>query len=32
MPLAPSVDAKIYYERHGDGDVPPVVFIRGTGA
>jgi pimeloyl-ACP methyl ester carboxylesterase len=32
MPLAPSVDAKIYYEQHGDGDRPPVVFIRGTGA
>jgi pimeloyl-ACP methyl ester carboxylesterase len=31
MPLAPSDDAKIYYERHGDGDGPPVVFIRGTG-
>ena len=31
MPLAPSDDVKIYYERHGDGDGPPVVFIRGTG-
>ena len=32
MPLAPSVDAQIYYEQHGDGDGPPVLFIRGTGA
>jgi pimeloyl-ACP methyl ester carboxylesterase len=32
MPLAPSNDANIYYERHGEGDGPPVLFIRGTGA
>jgi pimeloyl-ACP methyl ester carboxylesterase len=32
MPLARSNDANIYYERHGEGDGPPVLFIRGTGA
>lgn len=32
MPLARSDDADIYYECHGDGDGPPVLFIRGTGA
>ena len=32
MPLARSTDADIYYEKHGDGDGPPVLFIRGTGA
>ncbi len=32
MPFAESKDARIYYERHGDGDGAPVVLIRGTGA
>jgi 3-oxoadipate enol-lactonase len=32
MPLAKSDDANIYYECHGEGDGPPVLFIRGTGA
>jgi pimeloyl-ACP methyl ester carboxylesterase len=32
MPLARSDDANIYYECHGEGDGPPVLFIRGTGA
>lgn len=32
MPLARSNDADIYYEQHGEGDGPPVLFIRGTGA
>jgi len=32
MPLAPSNQANIYYEKHGEGDGPPVLFIRGTGA
>ena len=32
MPKARSEDADIYYEVHGDGDGPPVLFIRGTGA
>ena len=32
MPFAQSNDANIYYEEHGDGDKPTVLFIRGTGA
>ena len=32
MPMIQSGDARIYYERHGASDGPPVLFIRGTGA
>jgi len=32
MPYTKTADVNIYYERHGDGDGPPVLFIRGTGA
>jgi pimeloyl-ACP methyl ester carboxylesterase len=32
MPLVRVNAVNIYYERHGEGDSPPVLFIRGTGA
>ena len=32
MPFARANGADIYYEQHGEGDGPPVLFIRGTGA
>lgn len=32
MPFSQTADANLYYERHGEGDGPPVLFIRGTGA
>ena len=32
MPFTKTADLNIFYERHGEGDGPPVLFIRGTGA